>query len=159
MNQGLVRIHRGGLSDRLVSRYALSLGIRHLVVNQQAGKPGFDESQMGRALWVCKTVFIGMFAFEALIKIIAMGFILSPGSYLRQGRSHETQEVMQSPFSMSILICARLHALLTGWNQLELIVVVLGILSVTLRIVDLTFIRGLSLIRFMGRVPAMQVSG
>jgi hypothetical protein len=48
-------------------------------------RPGLDSTSTGMALKYINYGFIGVFTLEAIIKIIALGFILSPGTYLRDG--------------------------------------------------------------------------
>jgi hypothetical protein len=40
---------------------------------------------MGRALQTTDLVFLVLFGIELIIKCVAMGVVLSPGSYLRSG--------------------------------------------------------------------------
>ncbi|PWA20839.1 hypothetical protein CCH79_00007152, partial [Gambusia affinis] len=47
--------------------------------------PGEDKTPMSKRLEKTEPYFIGMFCFEAGIKIIALGFVLHKGSYLRNG--------------------------------------------------------------------------
>jgi hypothetical protein len=48
-------------------------------------RPGLDSTSTGMSLKYINYGFIGVFTLEAIIKIIALGFILSPGTYLRDG--------------------------------------------------------------------------
>lgn len=50
-----------------------------------SSKPGFEESSLGQSLTIANYVFVALFALEALIKIIALGFMFSPHTYLRNG--------------------------------------------------------------------------
>jgi hypothetical protein len=47
--------------------------------------PGFKDTQLAQSLQTANYVFIVLFAMEAAIRIIAMGFIIPPASYLRDG--------------------------------------------------------------------------
>ncbi|KAI2661839.1 Voltage-dependent R-type calcium channel subunit alpha-1E [Labeo rohita] len=47
--------------------------------------PGEDKTPMSKRLEKTEPYFIGMFCFEAGIKIIALGFVFHKGSYLRNG--------------------------------------------------------------------------
>jgi hypothetical protein len=48
-------------------------------------QPGFDETQLGQALTYTDYVFAACFSLEMLLKILAMGFVCAPGTYLRDG--------------------------------------------------------------------------
>uniref|UniRef100_A0AAR2KXT7 Calcium channel, voltage-dependent, R type, alpha 1E subunit a n=1 Tax=Pygocentrus nattereri TaxID=42514 RepID=A0AAR2KXT7_PYGNA len=62
--------------------------------------PGEDKTPMSKKLEKTEPYFIGMFCFEAGIKIVALGFVFHKGSYLRN-----------------------------GWNVMDFIVVLSGILA------------------------------
>ncbi|MED6252736.1 Voltage-dependent R-type calcium channel subunit alpha-1E [Ataeniobius toweri] len=47
--------------------------------------PGEDKTPMSKRLEKTEPYFIGMFCFEAGIKVIALGFVFHKGSYLRNG--------------------------------------------------------------------------
>ena len=51
----------------------------------QSLEPGFNQTKTGRALEVSNYLFTSIFIFEMVVKILAMGFIESPGSYMRDG--------------------------------------------------------------------------
>jgi hypothetical protein len=48
-------------------------------------EPGFHALQLGHALEYTDWVFAACFSLEMLLKIIAMGLICRPGTYLRDG--------------------------------------------------------------------------
>jgi hypothetical protein len=50
-----------------------------------SNEPGFDETSTGQALRKSNVVFVAIFIFEAFCKITALGFILAPYTYLRNG--------------------------------------------------------------------------
>nr|XP_006819159.1 PREDICTED: voltage-dependent P/Q-type calcium channel subunit alpha-1A-like [Saccoglossus kowalevskii] len=62
--------------------------------------PNEDKTPLAIGLTETEVYFVGIFCFECLIKIIAQGFILHPGSYLRN-----------------------------GWNIMDFIVVISGVLA------------------------------
>ena len=66
----------------------------------QTREPGFDQSARGRVVHTAEYIFTSIFLAELVVKVIAMGFMRHPGSYLRD-----------------------------GWNVLDFIVVVLGVLA------------------------------
>ena len=51
----------------------------------QSNKPGFEDSSLGQSLKQSNYVFIAIFMFEAMCKIIALGFVLAEYTYLRNG--------------------------------------------------------------------------
>ncbi|MED6279454.1 Voltage-dependent R-type calcium channel subunit alpha-1E [Ilyodon furcidens] len=62
--------------------------------------PGEDKTPMAKRLEKTEPYFIGIFCFEAGIKLVALGFVFHKGSYLRN-----------------------------GWNVMDFIVVLSGILA------------------------------
>uniref|UniRef100_A0A3Q2W312 Calcium voltage-gated channel subunit alpha1 E n=1 Tax=Haplochromis burtoni TaxID=8153 RepID=A0A3Q2W312_HAPBU len=66
--------------------------------------PGEDKTPMSKRLEKTEPYFIGMFCFEAGIKIIALGFVFHKGSYLRNGWN-----VMDFIVVLSILAAAGAH--------------------------------------------------
>ena len=57
-----------------------------------SNKPGFEESDMGKSLKLSNYVFVGLFALEAICKIIALGFLFAEHTYLRSGQYEWTQQ-------------------------------------------------------------------
>ena len=53
-----------------------------------SNKPGFDESSLGRSLKLSNYVFIAIFMFEAMCKIIALGLLFAEHTYLRSGKQY-----------------------------------------------------------------------
>jgi len=51
----------------------------------RSNAPGFRETKLGRQLQKADYAFLGFFTFEALLKIVAMGLVLKPYTYLRNG--------------------------------------------------------------------------
>ncbi|XP_034736761.1 voltage-dependent R-type calcium channel subunit alpha-1E isoform X6 [Etheostoma cragini] len=97
--------------------------------------PGEDKTPMSKKLEKTEPYFIGMFCFEAGIKIIALGFVFHKGSYLRN-----------------------------GWNVMDFIVVLSGILaaagahmniSVDLR--TLRAVRVLRPLKLVSGIPSLQI--
>ncbi|KAM9848256.1 voltage-dependent R-type calcium channel subunit alpha-1E [Aulostomus maculatus] len=97
--------------------------------------PGEDKTPMSKRLEKTEPYFIGMFCFEAGIKIIALGFVFHKGSYLRN-----------------------------GWNIMDFIVVLSGILaaagahmnnSVDLR--TLRAVRVLRPLKLVSGIPSLQI--
>lgn len=50
-------------------------------------QPGFDATQLGQALGYADYVFAACFSLEFLLKVVAMGLVMQPGTYLRNGAS------------------------------------------------------------------------
>ncbi|XP_072294308.1 voltage-dependent R-type calcium channel subunit alpha-1E [Eucyclogobius newberryi] len=97
--------------------------------------PGEDKTPMSKRLEKTEPYFIGMFCFEAGIKIIALGFVFHKGSYLRN-----------------------------GWNVMDFIVVFSGILAATgayMNIsVDLRTLRAVRVLRplkLVSGIPSLQI--
>lgn len=51
----------------------------------QSNAPGFQASPMGQSLRLADIVFISLFTWEAVCKIIALGFLFDRYTYLRSG--------------------------------------------------------------------------
>ncbi|XP_070687965.1 voltage-dependent R-type calcium channel subunit alpha-1E [Pempheris klunzingeri] len=97
--------------------------------------PGEDKTPMSKRLEKTEPYFIGMFCFEAGIKIIALGFVFHKGSYLRN-----------------------------GWNVMDFIVVLSGILAAAgahMNIaVDLRTLRAVRVLRplkLVSGIPSLQI--
>ncbi|XP_055717155.1 voltage-dependent R-type calcium channel subunit alpha-1E-like isoform X3 [Salvelinus fontinalis] len=97
--------------------------------------PGEDKTPMSKRLEKTEPYFIGMFCFEAGIKVVALGFVLHKGSYLRN-----------------------------GWNVMDFIVVLSGILATAgahMNIpVDLRTLRAVRVLRplkLVSGIPSLQI--
>ncbi|XP_076841650.1 voltage-dependent R-type calcium channel subunit alpha-1E isoform X2 [Brachyhypopomus gauderio] len=97
--------------------------------------PGEDKTPMSKRLEKTEPCFIGMFCFEAAIKIVALGFVFHKGSYLRN-----------------------------GWNVMDFIVVLSGILATAgahMNIpVDLRTLRAVRVLRplkLVSGIPSLQI--
>ncbi|XP_041912693.1 voltage-dependent R-type calcium channel subunit alpha-1E isoform X8 [Alosa sapidissima] len=97
--------------------------------------PGDDKTPMSKRLEKTEPYFIGMFCFEAGIKIVALGFVFHKGSYLRN-----------------------------GWNVMDFIVVLSGILATAgahMNIpVDLRTLRAVRVLRplkLVSGIPSLQI--
>ena len=51
----------------------------------QSNQPGFGDTTTGQTLLYSDYTFIGLFIFEALCKIMALGFVFGEHTYLRNG--------------------------------------------------------------------------
>ncbi|XP_075226266.1 voltage-dependent calcium channel type A subunit alpha-1-like [Lycorma delicatula] len=107
--------------------------------------PGRDKTMLARKLEKTESVFLGIFCAEALLKILALGFVLHSGSYLRN-----------------------------VWNIMDFVVVVTGIMTVlsTLQVtaptentadeesMDLRTLRAIRVLRplkLVSGIPSLQV--
>nr|XP_014341084.1 PREDICTED: voltage-dependent R-type calcium channel subunit alpha-1E [Latimeria chalumnae] len=97
--------------------------------------PGDDKTPMSRRLEKTEPYFIGIFCFEAGIKIVALGFAFHKGSYLRN-----------------------------GWNVMDFIVVLSGILATAgthfNTHVDLRTLRAVRVLRplkLVSGIPSLQI--
>uniref|UniRef100_A0A672P8U9 Calcium voltage-gated channel subunit alpha1 E n=1 Tax=Sinocyclocheilus grahami TaxID=75366 RepID=A0A672P8U9_SINGR len=118
--------------DNIVRKYAKKIiewpyPFQHL--------PGEDKTPMSKRLEKTEPYFIGMFCFEAGIKIIALGFVFHKGSYLR-----------------------------TGWNVMDFIVVLSGILAtaghhmnISLDLRTLRAVRVLRPLKLVSGIPSLQI--
>ena len=52
-----------------------------------SNRPGFESTPMGVSIQYANYVFIAVFMFEALCKIIALGFVFGEFTYLRNGEA------------------------------------------------------------------------
>ncbi|XP_064604467.1 muscle calcium channel subunit alpha-1-like isoform X3 [Liolophura sinensis] len=98
--------------------------------------PESDSNATNAALENVEYVFLVIFTLEAVMKIIAYGFLFHPGAYLRN-----------------------------GWNILDFLIVVIGIISISLTILynegfdvkALRAFRVLRPLRLVSRAPSLQV--
>ncbi|MBN3323874.1 CAC1B protein, partial [Atractosteus spatula] len=93
--------------------------------------PSGDKTPMSERLDDTEPYFIGIFCFEAGIKIIALGFVLHKGSYLRN-----------------------------GWNVMDFVVVLTGILATVGTDFDLRTLRAVRVLRplkLVSGIPSLQV--
>ncbi|GCC21126.1 hypothetical protein chiPu_0019593 [Chiloscyllium punctatum] len=87
--------------------------------------PNGDKTPMAKSLEQTEPYFIGIFCFEAGIKIVALGFVFHKGSYLRN-----------------------------GWNVMDFIVVLSGLLATAATHFNLRTLRAVRVLR-----PLKLVSG
>uniref|UniRef100_A0A674N4Z0 Voltage-dependent N-type calcium channel subunit alpha n=1 Tax=Takifugu rubripes TaxID=31033 RepID=A0A674N4Z0_TAKRU len=93
--------------------------------------PASDKTPMSERLDDTEPYFIGIFCFEAAIKIIALGFAFHKGSYLRN-----------------------------GWNVMDFVVVLSGILATVGSDFDLRTLRAVRVLRplkLVSGIPSLQV--
>ncbi|XP_053725700.1 calcium channel, voltage-dependent, N type, alpha 1B subunit, a isoform X11 [Synchiropus splendidus] len=93
--------------------------------------PALDKTPMSERLEDTEPYFIGIFCFEAGIKIIALGFAFHKGSYLRN-----------------------------GWNVMDFVVVLTGILATVGADFDLRTLRAVRVLRplkLVSGIPSLQV--
>uniref|UniRef100_A0A671G4B8 Voltage-dependent N-type calcium channel subunit alpha-1B n=1 Tax=Rhinolophus ferrumequinum TaxID=59479 RepID=A0A671G4B8_RHIFE len=93
--------------------------------------PEGDKTPMSERLDDTEPYFIGIFCFEAGIKIVALGFVLHKGSYLRN-----------------------------GWNVMDFVVVLTGILATAGTDFDLRTLRAVRVLRplkLVSGIPSLQV--
>ncbi|XP_050782246.1 voltage-dependent N-type calcium channel subunit alpha-1B isoform X5 [Gopherus flavomarginatus] len=93
--------------------------------------PEDDKTPMSERLDDTEPYFIGIFCFEAGIKIIALGFVFHKGSYLRN-----------------------------GWNVMDFVVVLTGILATAGADFDLRTLRAVRVLRplkLVSGIPSLQV--
>lgn len=117
----------------------LAIGANCIVLALNTPLPNNDRTDMAQQLEDAEYYFVGIFCVEALLKIMAFGFVLHPGSYLRN-----------------------------GWNILDFVVVVVGIISLpqvtkilnlgdSLDVKALRAVRVLRPLKLISGVPSLQV--
>uniref|UniRef100_A0A8C1Q734 Voltage-dependent N-type calcium channel subunit alpha n=1 Tax=Cyprinus carpio TaxID=7962 RepID=A0A8C1Q734_CYPCA len=102
-----------------------------IVLGLEQHLPASDKTPMSKRLDDTEPYFIGIFCFEAGIKIIALGFAFHKGSYLRN-----------------------------GWNVMDFVVVLTGILTVVGPDFDLRTLRAVRVLRplkLVSGIPSLQV--
>ncbi|XP_072130490.1 probable voltage-dependent R-type calcium channel subunit alpha-1E [Mobula birostris] len=93
--------------------------------------PNGDKTPMARSLEQTEPYFIGIFCFEAGIKIVALGFVFHKGSYLRN-----------------------------GWNVMDFIVVLSGLLATAATHFNLRTLRAVRVLRplkLVSGIPSLQI--
>ncbi|XP_058473605.1 voltage-dependent N-type calcium channel subunit alpha-1B isoform X10 [Solea solea] len=102
-----------------------------IVLSLEQHLPASDKTPMSERLDDTEPYFIGIFCFEAAIKIIALGFAFHKGSYLRN-----------------------------GWNVMDFVVVLTGILATVGSDFDLRTLRAVRVLRplkLVSGIPSLQV--
>ncbi len=146
--------------------------------------PGFTQSDLGVTLQRMNLGFLGFFVLEGVIKVLALGLWLRPGTYLRNGRRRCPHAGMSRPRpwgqgrnegwrssagvlgALRLLVANRLpHALPilrgAGWNVLDALVIVTGFISIFFDS-NLTAFRGfkaLMPLRTITHIPKLRVRG
>uniref|UniRef100_A0A6Q2XET8 Voltage-dependent N-type calcium channel subunit alpha-1B n=1 Tax=Esox lucius TaxID=8010 RepID=A0A6Q2XET8_ESOLU len=120
--------------DNLIRKYYLILATiiaNCIVLALEQHLPASDKTPMSERLDDTEPYFIGIFCFEAGIKIIALGFAFHKGSYLRN-----------------------------GWNVMDFVVVLTGILATVGSDFDLRTLRAVRVLRplkLVSGIPSLQV--
>uniref|UniRef100_A0A673K1G6 Voltage-dependent calcium channel type A subunit alpha-1 n=1 Tax=Sinocyclocheilus rhinocerous TaxID=307959 RepID=A0A673K1G6_9TELE len=103
-----------------------------IVLSLEQHLPGEDKTPMSKRLEKTEPYFIGIFCFEAGIKLVALGFVFHKGSYLRN-----------------------------GWNVMDFIVVILATAGSHMNIpVDLRTLRAVRVLRplkLVSGIPSLQI--
>ncbi|XP_068695384.1 voltage-dependent calcium channel type A subunit alpha-1-like isoform X1 [Montipora foliosa] len=118
----------------------LAIGANCIVLALSTPLPENDRTDLSVKLDDSEYYFVGIFCVEALLKIMAFGFVLHPGSYLRN-----------------------------GWNILDFVVIVVGIISLpkvtrifseantSLDVKALRAVRVLRPLKLISGIPSLQV--
>uniref|UniRef100_A0A3Q2CR14 Voltage-dependent N-type calcium channel subunit alpha n=1 Tax=Cyprinodon variegatus TaxID=28743 RepID=A0A3Q2CR14_CYPVA len=120
--------------DNLIRKYYMILATiiaNCIVLALEQHLPASDKTPMSERLDDTEPYFIGIFCFEAAIKIIALGFAFHKGSYLRN-----------------------------GWNVMDFVVVLTGILATVGSDFDLRTLRAVRVLRplkLVSGIPSLQV--
>jgi hypothetical protein len=92
-----------------------------------SNEPNFDETSLGKFLALTEWFFTPLFCLEMVLKVVGMGFFLKPGAYLRD-----------------------------GWNVLDFLVVVLGLVASSGLIGNYTSIRTVRVLRPLRTLTAVE---
>uniref|UniRef100_A0A8C2KJM7 Voltage-dependent N-type calcium channel subunit alpha-1B n=1 Tax=Cyprinus carpio TaxID=7962 RepID=A0A8C2KJM7_CYPCA len=122
--------------DNVIRKYAKRITECTIIANcivlaLEQHLPAMDKTPMSERLDDTEPYFIGIFCFEAGIKIIALGFVFHKGSYLRN-----------------------------GWNVMDFVVVLTGILTTLGSQFDLRTLRAVRVLRplkLVSGIPSLQV--
>uniref|UniRef100_A0A672T8M0 Voltage-dependent P/Q-type calcium channel subunit alpha-1A n=1 Tax=Sinocyclocheilus grahami TaxID=75366 RepID=A0A672T8M0_SINGR len=120
--------------DNFVRKYYMILATiiaNCIVLALEQHLPDGDKTPMSERLEDTEPYFIGIFCFESGIKILALGFAFHKGSYLRN-----------------------------GWNVMDFVVVLTGILSTVGTDLDLRTLRAVRVLRplkLVSGIPSLQV--
>ena len=57
-----------------------------------SNKPGFSTTELGRGLARSDMIFLVVFGLEMILKWVAMGVVLAPGTYFRSGKHHQKRQ-------------------------------------------------------------------
>lgn len=118
----------------------LAIGANCIVLALSTPLPKNDRTDLSVKLDNSEYYFVGIFCFEALLKIMAFGFVLHPGAYLRN-----------------------------GWNILDFVVIVVGVISLPevsrmlgegdkgLDVKALRAVRVLRPLKLISGIPSLQV--
>lgn len=93
---GYLAVLRRKIARLVKSEYFERFMLLFIIVNCvllgfESNHPAFQETRLGRALHVLEFAFLSLFSFEMAMKILAFGFLLTPGSYLRDGNHYFAQ--------------------------------------------------------------------
>ncbi len=77
----------GVMMDMYVDEYASTAVIfaNCITLALDSNRPGFIDTSMAQSLVVADFFFLGVFTVEMLMKMIAFGLFMLPGSYFRNG--------------------------------------------------------------------------
>ncbi|KAF6269198.1 calcium voltage-gated channel subunit alpha1 B [Rhinolophus ferrumequinum] len=121
----------GGLAGPFEYMILATIIANCIVLALEQHLPEGDKTPMSERLDDTEPYFIGIFCFEAGIKIVALGFVLHKGSYLRN-----------------------------GWNVMDFVVVLTGILATAGTDFDLRTLRAVRVLRplkLVSGIPSLQV--
>ncbi|KAG2498044.1 hypothetical protein HYH03_003805 [Edaphochlamys debaryana] len=104
--------------------------VNSVTLAMDSSRQDFNSTPLGRALQYVDIVMLVFFGAELAFKVVAMGFVLAPNTYLRD-----------------------------GWNVLDFLVVVVGVLSMLLpsNLTAFRTFRALRPLRTVNRVKAMKM--
>ena len=92
-----------------------------------SNEPNFEDTNLGKALARSEYFFTVGFVIEMVLKIVGMGFVMSPGTYLRD-----------------------------GWNTMDFLVVVLGLMAFIPSFGNYTAIRTVRVLRPLRTITGVE---
>eukprot|EP00210_Caulerpa_lentillifera_P004014 g3829.t1 len=117
-----------------------------ILLGFESNHPAFQDSRLGQSLQILEFVFLSIFSIEMTLKIIAFGFLMAPGSYLRDG--------IATNHSCS------LTSFSSGWNVLDFTVIVLGWVAFSPSVGNYSALRAVRVLRSLRTItgiPGMRV--
>jgi len=116
------------IKSKLFERTILALILFNCIfLAMSSNEPNFEESDRGKLIEVSEIVFTVFFVLEMVLKVIGLGFYFGEGTYLKD-----------------------------GWNQMDFMVVVLGLLSFTPLVDNLTAIRTVRVLRPLRTITGVE---
>mmetsp|Transcript_6417 Transcript_6417/g.22602 ORF Transcript_6417/g.22602 Transcript_6417/m.22602 type:complete len:1664 (+) Transcript_6417:339-5330(+) len=116
------------IKSKMFDRFILTLILLNCVfLAMGSNYRGFESTPRGQAIFYSEYIFMVLFAIEMVLKIIGLGFYIGKGTYLKD-----------------------------NWNILDFIVVVLGFLSMTPAVANVSAIRTVRVLRPLRTITGVE---